>query len=227
MPSKPRTPAIEGRLVTARTSGTKRTPSTTGMQATAHTQVTAMTKAIAVTPATSDIEDNFNSMNARNSRKASNSKNESNNRTANAVGMPAKAGTLTKLVKPVTACREANYSRDTIKSEMTGTAGTIRTSWMSTATGPSESVGKPATCSSNVSNIRTAAAAGTLNWNIVTVGWTPAETIGLSETKTAEGRPAIAGMPATEGTLTTVLLSAVTPTAETEMPEQYGRHEFS
>ncbi len=76
-----------------------------------------------------------------------------------------------------------------------------------------------------VSNIRTAAAAGTHNSNIVIVRGTAAETIGLSETKTAEGRPA--GMPAIEGTLTTVLSSAGTPTAETEMPEQYGRHEFS
>jgi hypothetical protein len=88
---------------------------------------------------------------------------------------------------------------------------------MSTAAGPSESVGKSATYSSNVSNIRTATAEGTHNWNIATVGWTPAETIGVSETKTAERRPSIAGMPATEGT----------PTTETEMPEQYGLHGFS
>jgi hypothetical protein len=98
---------------------------------------------------------------------------------------------------------------------------------ISTAAGPSESVGKSATYSSNVSNIRTAAAAGTHKLNITTVGWTLAETIGLSETKTAEGRPAIAGLPATVVTLTTVLSSAETPTAETEMPEQHGRHEFS
>jgi hypothetical protein len=45
---------------------------------------------------------------------ASNSRNESNNRTINTVGVPAKAGMLAKVVKPATACREANYSRDTI-----------------------------------------------------------------------------------------------------------------
>ncbi len=53
-----------------------------------------------------------------------------------------------------------------------------------------------------VSNIRTAAAAGTHNSNIVLVRGTAAETIGLSVTKTAEERPAIAGMPATVVTLT-------------------------
>jgi hypothetical protein len=82
---------------------------------------------------------------------------------------------------------------------MTAVAGTIRTSWMSTAAGPS--IGKSATCSSNVSNIRTAAAAGTHNSNIVTVRGTAAETIGLPETESAEGGPAIAGLPATVGTL--------------------------
>jgi hypothetical protein len=32
----------------------------------------------------------------------------------NTVGTPAKAGTLAKVVKPATACRKANYLRDTI-----------------------------------------------------------------------------------------------------------------
>jgi hypothetical protein len=44
----------------------------------------------------------------------SNSKNDGSNRSANTVGTPAKAGTLAKVVKPATACRKANYSRDTI-----------------------------------------------------------------------------------------------------------------
>jgi hypothetical protein len=30
------------------------------------------------------------------------------------VGLPANAGVLAKVVKPTTACREANYSRDTV-----------------------------------------------------------------------------------------------------------------
>jgi hypothetical protein len=41
-------------------------------------------------------------------------------------------------VKPATACREANYSWDIVKSEMTAAAGTIGTAWMSSAVGPPE-----------------------------------------------------------------------------------------
>jgi hypothetical protein len=51
-------------------------------------------------------------MTAHNSRNASNSRNESNNRTANTVWTPSKAGMLAKTVKPTTAWREANSSRD-------------------------------------------------------------------------------------------------------------------
>jgi hypothetical protein len=36
------------------------------------------------------------------------------NRMANTIGLPGKAGTFTKEVKPATACKKANYSRDTI-----------------------------------------------------------------------------------------------------------------
>jgi hypothetical protein len=44
------------------------------------------------------------------------------------------------------ACREANYSWDIVKSEMTSAAGTIGTAWMSSAVGPAEqTVGKSAT----------------------------------------------------------------------------------
>ncbi len=53
-------------------------------------------------------------MTARNRRNASNSRNESSNRSVNAVRMLAKAGMLAKVLKPVTACRKANYSKDTI-----------------------------------------------------------------------------------------------------------------
>ncbi len=41
-----------------------------------------------------------------------NSRNESNNRTANTVWMPPNAGMLAKTVKPATAWKEANSSRD-------------------------------------------------------------------------------------------------------------------
>ncbi len=51
-------------------------------------------------------------MTAHNSRNPSNSRNESNNRTANTVRAPPKAGMLAKTVKPATAWREANSSRD-------------------------------------------------------------------------------------------------------------------
>jgi hypothetical protein len=53
-----------------------------------------------------------NIMTAHNSRDASKSRNESNNKTANTVRMPSKAGMLAKTVKPATAWREANSSRD-------------------------------------------------------------------------------------------------------------------
>ncbi len=49
------------------------------------------------------------------SRNASNSMNEIKNRTANTIWMPAKEGMIAKVVKPATACREANYSMDTGK----------------------------------------------------------------------------------------------------------------
>ncbi len=51
-------------------------------------------------------------MTAHNNRNASNNRNESNNRAANTVWTPPKAGMLAKTVKPATAWREANSSRD-------------------------------------------------------------------------------------------------------------------
>jgi hypothetical protein len=51
-------------------------------------------------------------MTAHNSKNASNSRNESNNRAANTVWTPLKAEMLAKTVKPATACRETNSSRD-------------------------------------------------------------------------------------------------------------------
>ncbi len=63
--------------------------------------------------------DDSNIMTAHYNRNASNSRDESNNRTANTVWMPAKAGML-------------------LKSEMTAAAGTIASSWMSSAVGLTE-----------------------------------------------------------------------------------------
>ncbi len=51
-------------------------------------------------------------MTAHISRNASNSRNVSNTRTANTVWMQSKSGMLAKTVKPATAWREANSSRD-------------------------------------------------------------------------------------------------------------------
>ncbi len=53
-------------------------------------------------------KDDNNGMTAHNSRNTSNSRNERNNRTANTAGTPAKAGMLSKVVKPATACKEIN-----------------------------------------------------------------------------------------------------------------------
>jgi hypothetical protein len=75
-------------------------------------QATAVTQATIVTPATSNIKDDCNIMTAHNSRNTSKSRNKSNNRTTGTVWTPSKAGMLTKTVKPATAWREANSSRD-------------------------------------------------------------------------------------------------------------------
>jgi hypothetical protein len=62
---------------------------------------------------------------------------------------------------------------------------------------------------------------------LATVGWRAVETIGTSKTSTAEGRPATAGMPATEETSTT-LLASVWTIKPTEMPKTvlYGRQQL-
>jgi hypothetical protein len=46
---------------------------------------------------------------------------------------------LSKVGKPATACREANYSRDTINISSEAVAGKIGISWLSIAAGPPES----------------------------------------------------------------------------------------
>ncbi len=81
---------IAERPATMRTPGTKGVPTTVVMQArSAGTQ-------------------------SHNCRNASNISKESNNRTKNTVGTPEKFGRLAKVLKPATASREANYSRDTV-----------------------------------------------------------------------------------------------------------------
>jgi hypothetical protein len=82
------------------------------MPATVWMQATVVTQATTLTPATNNITDDSNIMTAHNSRNASNSRNESNNRTVNTVWTPSKAGILAKTVRPATAWREANSSRD-------------------------------------------------------------------------------------------------------------------
>ncbi len=69
-------------------------------------------------------------MTAHNSRNESNSRNKSINWTTNTISLSAKAGILAKVVKPATACREGNYSRDSVKN----TKLTIGTSWLSSVT---------------------------------------------------------------------------------------------
>ncbi len=66
-------------------------------------------------------------MTTHNSRNARSSRNESYNRTA--ATMPSKAGMLAKTVKPATAWREANSSRDNrnfTASTAEGRPGTTR-----------------------------------------------------------------------------------------------------
>jgi hypothetical protein len=94
-----RTSAIAERPASGRHETTKM-PATVWMQKTT------------VMPATSNIKNDNNIMTAQNSRNAGNSRNESNNRTANTVWTPSKAGMLAKTVKPATAWREDNSSRD-------------------------------------------------------------------------------------------------------------------
>jgi hypothetical protein len=82
-----------------------------------------------------------------------NSRNESKNSTANTIWKLVKAGMLAKVVKLATECREANYTTPgtLLKSEMIATAGTARTSWMSSAEGlPEQAVGKSASVEKTV-----------------------------------------------------------------------------
>jgi hypothetical protein len=71
-------------------------------------------------------------------RPQSTATNESNNRITNTAWTPSTAGMLSKVGKPAKACREANYSRDTINIRSEAVAEKIGTSGMSTAAGPPE-----------------------------------------------------------------------------------------
>jgi hypothetical protein len=113
MPTTPGTPTIARRPAT-RNHREFKEPATAIMPVTAWMQATAGMQATALMPATSNSKEVINSMTAHNNMNTSSSRNESNIRTTNTVWTPAKAGMLTQVVKPATACRETNYSRDTI-----------------------------------------------------------------------------------------------------------------
>jgi hypothetical protein len=147
-------------------------------------------------------------MTTHNSRNASNSMNESNNRTANTVGTPAKVGMLAKVVKPATACREANYSRDTVNIRDDGSSRDIR-NIMDVNSSRSNGIRQYRKVSNNRedSKIQQGRLQQEQDLTIRTLT-TAAETLG-----TAEGGPATSGMP-DKVEMPTVLASSQTPTAQ-------------
>jgi hypothetical protein len=90
----------------------------------------SMTQATTVTPATSNIKNDSNIMTTHNIRNASNSRNESNNRAAKRVWTSSKAGMLAKRVKPATAWRETNSSRDNGNIKASTAEGRTKTTRM-------------------------------------------------------------------------------------------------
>jgi hypothetical protein len=103
-------------------------------------------------------------------------------------------------------------ARALLKSELTA-PGTIGTSWMSTAAGPPELDIRTVSNIGEDSDIQQGYQQQQQQLTTRTLA-TAAETIGTSQTSTAEGRPAVAEMPEI------VLTSAGTPTA------QYGREQL-
>jgi hypothetical protein len=108
-------------------------------------------------------------------------------------------------VKPATACREANYSRDTINiredsrsrdSKHIMNVNSRRTTRIRQYESKQHSAGTPATAAELKTGI------------LATVWWTAPETIGASQTSTAEGRP-----------LTTTLETPTGRPTPTEMPQ--------
>jgi C4-type Zn-finger protein len=109
---------------------------------------------------------------------------------------------LAKIVKPATACREANYSRDTIDIREDSRSrdnrhimnvNSRRTARIRQYESQQHSVEMPAT------------AAELTTLTLATVWWTAAETILASQMSTAKGIPLTAGMPTTLETPTIVL----------------------
>jgi hypothetical protein len=105
---------------------------------------------------------------------------------------------LAKLVKPATACREANYSRDTINIRDDSSSG-------------DNSNIMDANSSKAASNIQQGCQQEQQELATRTLA-TSTETKGTSQTSKAEGRPATAGMPEIIERPTTALSSAGTPT---------------
>jgi hypothetical protein len=167
-----------------------------------------------VTPEISSRKDDCSCLTGHNSRNASNSRNESNNRTANRVGTEAKVGMLAKVGK-ATARKEASYSWKSLTAEMTAAAGIIGTSWMSTAVGPPEldrrKVGIITSREDN--NIRRGHQQQQQELTTITLG-TTAETTGISQTSTVEGRPATAEMPDSRAASNSTIASAGAPTSQ-------------
>jgi hypothetical protein len=111
-------------------------------------------------------------------------------------GMPAKAEMLAKAVKPATACKEINYSRDTVNIRDGSSRGSSNI--------------MDANSSKAASNIQQGCQQEHQELATRTLA-TSTETKGTSQTSKAEGRPATAGMPEIIERPTTALLSAGTP----------------
>jgi hypothetical protein len=99
----------------------------------------------------------------------SNTRTERNNRTTNTVATRTTAGMLTEVVKPATACREANNNMEITSAR----------------------VEKPTTLSRDAS-ISSRNSQLLEHWQQSTVTLAAAETVEKSQMSTAEGRPAMA-----------------------------------
>jgi hypothetical protein len=90
-----------------------------------------------------------------------------------------------------TARKEVRYSWKSLTAEMTAAEGIIGTSWMSTAVGPPESDSRKVGIITSIedNNIRQGHQQQQQELTTITLG-TTAETTGISQTSTVEGRPA-------------------------------------
>jgi hypothetical protein len=118
MPTTPGTPEITGKPATVRTSGTKGTPSMATMPATTGMLSTAVAQAAAVTPGTSNRKDDSNSMiitTAWSSQQHDRKQQQEWTQQQDYLHIRgANNRRDAKVVKPATACREANNNLDTI-----------------------------------------------------------------------------------------------------------------